>query len=194
MEVLMNYKRTVQDFKHCDRRVKTGGWLPQGSTSHLAECVSSSYDGPCACSVPCSAVCLPYSGQLLLCSCAPVPVAHTVVDYCIHRQTLCPHVRTSTVRLRGLALVKESVPWSACACVCLRVGGCHCVRTGGHTGKDPGRPVPCGDHTCRTTYVECLRAIYALEAAEAAKTAKRPANYGTLPVAPCCLGFLLLSS
>lgn len=38
--------------------------------------------------------------------------------------------------------------------------------------KDPFKTVPCGDHTCRSTYVECLRAIYDLEQKEAAKLAE----------------------
>ena len=90
MQVLMNYKRTVEDFKRCDARASTsGGWLPQSMTGHLSECVSSSYTGPC---------------------------------------------------------------------------------------KDPSKPVPCGDHTCRSTYVACLRAIYELEAQEKAKVAEEEAT------------------
>ena len=93
IEVLMNYKRTVEDFQHCDSHAHTGGWLPQDKTSHISECVYSSFDGPC---------------------------------------------------------------------------------------KEPAKPVPCGDKTCRSTFVECLKAIYALELAEAAKTAERPADYATV--------------
>ena len=57
MEVLMNYKRTVEDFKRCDSHAHTGGWLPQDKTSHISECVYSSFDGPCkdpGKPVPCS--------------------------------------------------------------------------------------------------------------------------------------------
>ena len=112
IEVLMNYKRTVQvsplplllcwhglklskdgcgqDFERCDSHATTHGWLPKDKTSHISECVSSSFDGPC---------------------------------------------------------------------------------------DDSGKPVPCGDKTCRSTYVDCLKAIYAMEMKEKEKTADRPDDY-----------------
>ena len=43
-------------------------------------------------------------------------------------------------------------------------GVSECVRsTTSIKCKDPVRPVPCGDNTCRETYVECLRGLYAME-------------------------------
>eukprot|EP01052_Picozoa_sp_SAG31_P032991 SAG31_NODE_3675_length_3998_cov_2.494229_2_plen_106_part_00 len=79
----MNYKRTVEDFKRCDGKAQTKGWLPHDKTGHIAECVSSSFDGPC---------------------------------------------------------------------------------------DNPAKPVPCGDKTCRHTYVDCLKALYALEMTERDKS------------------------
>ena len=79
----MNYKRTVEDFRRCDGKAQTKGWLPHDKTGHIAECVSSSFDGPC---------------------------------------------------------------------------------------DNPAKPVPCGDKTCRHTYVDCLKALYALEMKERDKT------------------------
>jgi len=90
IEVLMNYKRTVQDFQRCDSHATTHGWLPKDKTAHISECVSSSFDGPC---------------------------------------------------------------------------------------DDPGHPVPCGDKTCHSTYVSCLKSIYALEMKEKEKTADKPEQY-----------------